>query len=208
MRICFDVDDTLYKQSDKMREGIMEMIFLKAAKAVNISYDEAVARINKVLEETGSHSGAVRSLGIDRPKILIWEALQETDVVPYISKDERLFNTLQRLKEKGHVLDILTGREPNSARKIFKCLGIPLEMFDFVMYSAVKKDSTPFHEWLKDTGAKPEECVYVGDNAAADIHPIKNDENLCKIKTVLVNKENDPLADYHITEVYEIEGLF
>ncbi|MBW3003434.1 HAD hydrolase-like protein [Candidatus Woesearchaeota archaeon] len=208
MRICFDVDDTLYKQSDDMREGIMKMICIKAAEASNLSPEEAVERINKVLEETGSHSGAVRSLGIEKPKILIWEALQETDVAPYLSKDERLLNVLYRLKEKGHTLDLLTGREPNSAKKILECLGIPIELFDFVMYSAVKKDSSPFHEWLRATGAKPEQCVYVGDNAAADVHPIKNDEKLSKIKTVLVNREKDPLADFHITEIYEIENLF
>lgn len=207
-RIGFDIDNTLYKQSPEMRESVRMTISKKIAENISVSIGEAKLKLEEGLEKYDSTSKTMRELGIEDPKSLIWEALQETDVSPFVRKDEKLLSLLLELKKKGIVLDLITAREEVSSKKILECLGVPLNIFDYKVYAANKKEVTPFIKWHRYTKTEPSEIAYVGDDGKADVQPIKMNEILKNIIVVHISKEKDPLADFQISEIYEVGNLF
>ncbi|MEA3430135.1 MAG: HAD hydrolase-like protein [Nanoarchaeota archaeon] len=207
-RIGFDLDNTLYKQSIEMQEAIRATICKKVSKRINKPYNLVKEEFERIKIETSSTSKTLKSMGIDDPKAVLWEALQETDVSPFILKDEKLLNILNNLKKKSIILDLITARDKISSLNVLKSLGIPVEMFEIQIFAALKKEVTPYYNWVNISGLKTEELAYIGDSPVGDIYPIKKTEDLKNITAILVSNEKDEFADININKIYEIEKLF
>ena len=117
--------------------------------------------------------------------------------------------TIQNLVSKGHTLGLISNGKSPFQENNFKALGFN-EYFSSVIVSAAvklrKPDSKIFEYASAQLNCTPEQCIFVGDSAEADMFGAKN----AGMKTIYFAEqpvENIPIhADLHIQRYLELEA--
>lgn len=201
--IGWDVDQTLYKDTKKSKSYFNNEIYKKVAKRYNVSLKKAKEIYTKKYKEIGSNTKAFIELDIGGKEGIL-EMLANTDYKKFLTKDKKLIQMFERLKSYRHI--ITTNNTHKGVTNILNTLGVPKETFEAIITAEDTINSKPhpesFEKILELTGAKPEECVYIGDRDEMDIIPAKQ----LGMKTILVWGKSK-IADISLPSVYEVVKL-
>ncbi len=177
--IIFDIDGTLYTNSDYVKEQV-DVQLRHWAKINGMSADEARKKMANFRENWAlSHGGEKISLGnafiafgVDLETSIKW---RNELLVPenYLKVDKKLFDALSALKKTKCVSYVCVTNNPvQAAKRTLKALGVEKLLPQVVGLDSCKK-SKPAKEMLelalKITGAKAENCLSVGDRYDIDL---------------------------------------
>lgn len=213
--ILFDIDDTLFPSTEfsalARKNALTAMIRLGIGK----DHETLSSTLDSIIEEKGSNypkhfDELCARLGVERPARYVAAAVAayhdtKTSIQPF----PKVPLTLLKLKEQGCTLFVATnGTSIKQWDKLIR-LGIVL-YFDRVFVSediGRTKDKEFFREVLKRLGARPSECVMVGDREDIDIEPAKS----VGLITVRVLKGRDAdvpsKADFVAKGIDELPGI-
>ena len=211
--IFFDVTDTLYSAPQIDAEHEKQLHSLIAGKH-NISTDEAKARLKEAtqkLKATERHVTKVRSMAeFGFTKDHVYNAFSKVNHASYLLEDPKLKEVLTVLNKK-YKLGIISNYTYPLMVRIFKGLGLPENLFPFIVTADTVKEVKPAHEpFLKAielAHVKPSECLFVGDSPKKDMLPAKE----VGMKTLLVSEnpaaEDLKNADAYVMNVKEILSI-
>ncbi|ADG13470.1 HAD superfamily (subfamily IA) hydrolase, TIGR02253 [Methanocaldococcus infernus ME] len=212
--ILFDLDDTLYNSSEFVSIARREAVKSMIDAGLNVSLDEAMEILNKIIKDKGSNYGKhfddlVKSvLGRYDPMIIATGIITYHNVkVALLRPYPNTIKTLIELKKMSLKLGVLTdGLTIKQWEKLIR-LGIHT-FFDEVITSeefGLGKPHLEFFKYgLKRFGLKGEEVIYVGDRIDRDIEPAK------KVGMITVRilrgkyKDMEGKADYTIKDLWEL----
>lgn len=175
--IIFDIDATLYTNPEYAQSQI-DVLIKRYGKETGISEQEAqknVRSFQKKYEEENqgkkiSLGNTLKALGISIETTAIW---RNELIVPenYLKKDEKLAEILLELKKK-YSLICVTNNSVLPARRTLKALGIEgiiPEIIGLDVSHVSKPAKEPFLMAARQTGAKNDECLSVGDRFDIDL---------------------------------------
>ncbi len=179
--LIFDIDDTLFPSSEfaalARRNAARAMIRL----GLGAGEEELLRELNRIIEERGSNYPnhfdlLLKRMRISNPARFIAAAVGAYhDTKASIQPFPDVPSTLLELKDMGYRLFVASnGRAVKQWDKLVR-LGIAL-YFDDVFVSeelGSEKGQQFYRKVLKRIGAKPDECVMVGDREDLDIAPAK-----------------------------------
>ena len=175
--IIFDIDSTLYTNETYVSHQ-SEVQLRRFAKVRGISEEKARTMFDDYRSEWSkthggqkiSESNTFAALGIPIETTVAWrnELIEPAD---FLSRDEKLFEVLQTLKESYALLcvtnnPVSVGRKTLSALGVENCIETVIGLDTFGKSKPAKE---PFEEAARRTGAKIEECLSVGDRYDIDI---------------------------------------
>jgi len=180
--VCFDVDNTLFKEKPGLEAQIFNAMYAVAAKKLDIPRALLKDEYNKLYEEFESHSRVFKELGL--PPELAKEIYDGVDIAHYLDKDPELVNLFAHVREKRIPYSIYTNSKVTSTlRKLGKLgLGEYVKLteqeggFAFVLTGeAFPKaiGSTGFDKVIENAGVSPEQILFVGDRKKVDILPAR-----------------------------------
>ncbi|WP_457612083.1 TIGR02253 family HAD-type hydrolase [Methanocaldococcus sp.] len=181
--ILFDLDDTLYNSSEFVSIARREAVKSMIDAGLNVSFDEAMSILNKIIKDKGSNYGKhfddlVKTiLGRYDPMIIATGIITYHNVkVALLRPYPNTIKTLIKLKNMGLKLGVLTdGLTLKQWEKLIR-LGIH-PFFDDVITSEEFGLGKPHEEFfrygLKRMNLKADEVIYVGDRIDRDIEPAK-----------------------------------
>jgi len=198
----WDVDLTFYTVSPQMKEEFINKIYEYVSQKLKVPIDEAKQRYDKEFKRIKSKTATMESLGLG--KYAIQEVIDSIDKRKYLEKDSRLIQLFKDLKQYKHT--IITNSTRASIKETLKILGLNENLFEAIItkedVSAYKPDPEPFLRAMAILGAKPKECVSVGDVEKSDIIPPRK----LGMKTIFVwGKSNH--ADTSAPTIYKIKKL-
>lgn len=160
--VCFDLDDTLYKEIDYLKSAYVEI-------AKTVGHPEAVPQmVDWYHDGKNVFAELINTYGLD---ITIGECLQMyRNHYPNISLDAGVKEFLEELKENGAKLGLITDGRSISQRNKIKALGLE-GFFDIEIISEEFGSEKPdFRNYQAVMDAFPERkyFIYVGDNPAKD----------------------------------------
>lgn len=160
--VCFDLDDTLYKEIDFVKSAYEEI-------AAKVGHLEAVPQMmNWYHERKNVFSELIKAYGLD---ITIDECLQiYRHHFPNISLDAGVKEFLDELKENGAILGLITDGRSFSQRNKIKALGLD-GLFDVEIISeefGSEKPDLRNYQAVMDAFPKRKRFIYVGDNPSKD----------------------------------------
>ncbi|XRP96782.1 TIGR02253 family HAD-type hydrolase [Methanocaldococcus sp. 16A] len=217
--ILFDLDDTLYNSSEFVEIARREAVKSMIDAGLNISFEEAMNILNKIIRDKGSNYGKhfddlVKAvLGRYDPKIITTGIITYHNVkVALLRPYPHTIKTLIELKAMGLKLGVITdGLTIKQWEKLIR-LGIH-PFFDDVITSEEFGLGKPHLEFFKyglsRMGLKPEETIYVGDRVDKDIKPAKE----LGMITVRILKgkykdiEDNGYSDYTINSLQELVDI-
>ncbi len=177
--ILFDLDDTLYDEVDFCRSGFRAVAeFLSAVPNLTAAHraDDIFAALCSQFdsgERNRTFDAALTSLGIvfepDTIRHLVRLYREHTPSITLPPESRQMLSNLQAKYALGLLTD---GFMPTQRLKV-EALGIA-PFFRHILYTeelgrkAWKPATTGFKHLLKALGAKPQECVYIADNAEKD----------------------------------------
>jgi HAD superfamily hydrolase (TIGR01549 family) len=198
----WDVDLTFYRVTQEMADGLKDRIYEYISQGKEITLGEAKKDYEREFERTKSKTAAMVALGFS--KYAIQEVIDSIDKQKYIKKDPRLiqlFNTLDNYKHA-----IVSNSTRVSVNETLKRLGLEKDLFKTIItkdeVSEYKPSPAPFLRVMEKLGARPEECVSIGDVENSDIIPAKK----LGMKTIFVWGSLEE-ADASVPTVYDIEKL-
>jgi len=212
--IGFDLDNTLYVQTDEMQNRVRDKIYERLTTEFDIPFDAAreLFEENYDGEFAWSHSGSrtidymaemFERVSIDGKEI-VQRSIDQADVVDLISANPDLVEMLNRLSRK-YYLDLITGTSYDLAFAKLERIGIDKDIFGNTFANkeyGSKTDGEVYLHWLGVRGSLPNQTLYVGDNKKQDIYA----PNLLGIRTCMVGGEYDK-AGYQIGNILELEAL-
>ena len=161
--VCFDLDDTLYKEIDYLESAYKEIsIFVghpQLSKQMVLWYKEG----KNVFLELNKY------LGIDKP---IVEYLQiYRNHIPTIKLSEGVEDTLNELKHRGYVVGLITDGRSISQRNKIKSLRLERWFRDDNIiiseeFGSEKTDERNFRYFMEKYTDR--EYIYIGDNPKKD----------------------------------------
>jgi putative hydrolase of the HAD superfamily len=179
--ILFDIDDTLFPTTEfaelARRNAIRAMIEMGMQK----SEKELNAMLMAIIAEKGSnytnHFDALCArLRVRRPARFVAAAVgayhnTKTSIQPFPAVP----STLLSLREQGHRIYVATNGEATKQWDKLIRLQIALFFEDVFVSEELGEEKSPsfFRKVVKRLGAKPGDCVMVGDREDADILPAK-----------------------------------
>ncbi len=211
--VGFDLDHTLYPQTEESQKKIREKIYEKLATAMNIPF----ATAGELFEQeyaSNNHWGKsgsrtiielCASAGLDLDgKLIVQQAIEDADILEFIEPNPKLNEMLIKLKNR-YWLDLITGTSQKLAYSKLERLEINQKVFGFMLMGGEYGSKTTgevYQRWIELRSVPVPSMLYVGDNTKQDIDSPK----ALGIKTCIVGKEYDK-ADYHISNILELEGL-
>jgi len=179
--VFIDIDDTLFPTSEfadlARRQAVRAMIEV----GLDENQDKLYRKLVGIIKKRGSNydhhfNDLCKELGITRPAKYIAAAVgayhsAKNSIQPY----PEVPRTLMKLKEEGYHLYIATNGTAVKQWDKLILLGVYM-FFDEVFVSetmGMEKNQVFFKRAMKRIGAKPEECVMVGDKPSIDIIPAK-----------------------------------
>ena len=186
--IFFDVDDTLYSTSDFAHLARQRGIEAMRQAGLKVPREDLVRELNEVIAEFPSNYEhhydkllvrlPASTLEGVNPAVVVAAgvvAYHETKVRELKPYDDVLF-ALRRLSKTGVILGVITGGLAiKQAEKLIR-LGV-LKFLDpraIIISDQVgfgKANPKLYLRACQETGVKPQEAMYVGDNPANDIDP-------------------------------------
>ena len=198
----WDVDLTFYTVSPQMKEEFTNKIYEYVSQKLKVTMDEAKQRYDKDFKRIKSKTATMEALGLG--KYAIQKVIDSIEKSKYLKRDSRLIQLFENLNHYKHT--IITNSIRSSIKETLKTLGLDENLFEAIItkedVSAYKPNSEPFLKVLKILGAKPEECVSIGDVENSDIIPAKK----LGMKTIFVWGKSSR-ADASVPTIYEIEKL-
>lgn len=217
--ILLDIDDTLFPSTEFSSLARKKAINAMISMGLEGDLESLNAKLAAIIEKKGSNypkhfDELCRQLKIKNPGRYIAAAVAayhntKTSIQPFPTVPL----TLLKLKQRGHRLYVATNG--SSIKQWDKLIRLRIALyFDGVFVSeeiGQKKSESFYRQVLKKLGAKPGECVMVGDREDADIAPAKK----VGIRTVRILRgkyaEVPSSADFTINDMGELlrilEGL-
>ncbi len=202
----FDLDGTLYPANAIPREIVYERMIKAVMKARSWDREKARREFEKVREQLGSHTKALRVFGIDGERFFtdVWDALP---LSRYIQQNRALAETLRRLAGKYRLFVLSNSNRVDQIARKLQLIGINKSIFDALLSTidigAVKPDPEPFEAALRTMKCRPDEVLYVGDRVETDIEGARR----VGMRTCLVGGESY-LADVCVKDVVELGKIF
>lgn len=205
--VGFDLDRTLYQDTPEINRRIVDEIVLTVIKLrPELGPFEYLREVYlKRCTEVGSSPKVLAEYGIENPKVVVNECLNNINIADLIDKDDILSGILTLLCKKYYLFLITSSPRAASLIKLRK-LGIDLSLFSFVLFgdggqNITKNDSSAFQYLLSRTRFPPEEHVYIGDNLNTDVLIPKS----LGIRTICVGTYHE--ADFRISCIHDIRKL-
>ena len=206
--VGFDLDRTLYADTQEMSERVAQEVFKAILKfKPELETIEKVGSIYKKRgEELHSWSKVLAEIGIKNDRKILNGCLDSANIADLIKKDEKLVQIMEELHKK-FFLFLITRSERSQAIKKLTRIGIRPELFHFSffgddLHALSESFAKNFKYFLSQSPFQPPEHVYIGDDPRMDAIPPKN----LGMKTILVG-EYSPEADFSVANIYEIEAL-
>lgn len=185
--ICFDVDGTLYDIRSMRKAMFRELLVSLLLKRISIQEIRILYNYRKTLENlrqrfkltdqslSGFHAREV-SEKVSCPSEMVDKTVNRWMIDVPCSKIHDFIwpntkDTLIKLKEKGYCLAVLSDYP---AKEKVEAMGLN-NIFEVILScqdqgsSGYKPDTNGFENIVKYFGAKPCECVYIGDSYEKDI---------------------------------------
>ena len=206
--IGFDLDQTLYPNSPQIDEAIQEYIYKKIAEHKDVSIEEAETLFKDLYKNGNGLSGrkTLIELNIPHPSEVIQEALENADIASVLKQDTSVHALLEKLKQKYHNIDIITGSNRAQATKKLEALSISKNLFNYIIVDedGSKSDGEAYRLWMSYYPERtPNEFLYIGDREGPD-HEAPSSLG---IKTILVNvpKKNPNIDIPQLKSLQELE---
>lgn len=180
--VLFDIDDTLFPSSEFAELARKNAIRSMISMGVDNNEDRLYRMLIRIIEKKGSNyqnhfDDLCRVLRIKKPAKYVAAAIvayhnTKTSIMPF----PQVPRVLIKLKETGYRLYVATNG--SAIKQWDKLIRLRLALyFDDVFVSeeiGEEKGKGFFRTVLHNLGAKPEECMMVGDREDADIVPAKS----------------------------------
>ena len=177
--VGFDLDQTLYPDSEKIKDRVRNQIASKMLeeRPELIDIRGARAYFEERYAIIGSGSRILEEIGYENPKQVMEQCLSDADVLDLIELNPTLTGILNELKAKYTTYLLTSGHEKLSNEKLAR-IGISPEQFYNRFYGDTpeigsKLDGTAFQYAVNVLGIPAEKHVYVGDRLKSDILPAK-----------------------------------
>jgi len=178
--IIFDLDGTLYNSPEVFRK-FAEAAYYTYAKVTKTPIEDA----KKILEDRRAELARQKGFAVPYTLALIsygipietWheENVAFFDPADFLIPNPGLRDFLLALKEK-YRLAVLTNNNKIQTRRIIKSLGLDgvfHDVFTFNTFNLLKPDPGILKGVLERLGARPEECLMVGDRYEVDLIPAR-----------------------------------
>lgn len=211
--ILFDIDDTLFPSTEFSTLARTNAINAMISMGLKSDYNSLNLRLQKIIEKKGSNyeghfDELCKQLKVKEPGKYVAAAIAAYhDTKTAIQPFPTVPLTLLRLKENGYKLYVATSGI--STKQWDKLIRLRLALyFDNVFVTEKEKDSQFYKKILVTLGAKPEECIIIGDREDNDIKPAKS----IGIKTIRVltgkHAKIPSKADFIINSISELPSIF
>ena len=156
--VVFDVDGTLADTDHISLQALQDLLF-------ELEGEE------EDLEDLAFSCGIPGSVALERLGIMSDDALRRWDELARERSGEvKLFDgiveMLESLRATGHRMGVVSSRRRDEYESVISPLGIDGYFSNMVLADDTEKhkpDPDPLLAYLEQTGAKPEETIYVGD---------------------------------------------
>ena len=175
--ICFDLDDTLYKEIDYLKSAYREIACFAArhlngcADSVNTMASRAYEWMMNAYRNGGNSFEALNHfLGLDIPVVDYLSIYRKHK--PNISLSEEVVHVLSVLKEQGIILGLITDGRSIQQRHKIEALGLSSYFDDDNLVISEEfgseKPSLPNYSYFIDKYPSCHDFTYVGDNLKKD----------------------------------------
>ena len=209
--IIFDLDNTLYDPKQYFF-GAFKEIAMYLSKKYNISKEEIYVKLKNIWKEKTSmypylFNDLLNLLDLKKELNNILKIFNNYEGVLQPYPD--VINVLNRLKEKGYLLGIITDGTIERQKRKISLLGLD-NFFDTIIFTKQlnnpKPSKIPFEYAIEKLNVNSECTYYVGDNPLIDFKGAKK----TGMKTIRVSKgefRNIPKNKYIDHEIKELEEL-
>jgi FMN phosphatase YigB (HAD superfamily) len=211
--IGFDLDNTLYSQSEEMQTRIRNKIYFILSSELKIDPSEAKSLFEQNYNGNfqWSHSGS-RTINYIGEKFgivlngsnIVQKAIETADILDLIKPNPNLNLLLLKLSKK-YKLDLITGSEKNYALKKLDKIAINPNLFEIKITGSdkvSKSDGSAYNLWISLRKINPKKIIYIGDNPKQDLLiPVG-----FGIKTCFIGEDSN--ADFCIKDIMELENIF
>lgn len=213
--IFFDIDDTLFPTSEFVELARKKALEAMIEQGVEEKYERLHARLMKIIGTKGSNyhnlfDELCREMKVKRPSRFVAAAVAayhnaKSSISPY----PEVPRVLLMLRENGYRLYVASNGD--AVKQWDKLIRMGIEMyFDDVFVSGEmgeRKSAHFFARAVREAGAKPEECMMIGNREDADIVPAKK----AGLKSVRVRRgsysKGKTIADFDVKSLREIESI-
>ena len=202
--IGWDLDGTLYPNSDAMNKAITDLQLELISKENKIGVDEARRKYKDVYQKLGSNTKTMTELGVDGPKFFVdmWSSLPLSN---FIKKDDGVSKMFGSLAKYRHFLLSNSNTMEHISKKL-ALIGLDESVFEFMVSTvelgSVKPDPEPFNHCLEKLGLEAHQVLYVGDRETTDVNGAKG----VGMMACMVWGESQ-VADVSLETVYDVVEL-
>ncbi len=202
--IWFDMEGTLTVHTPEWEAAHNELLLETYAVVAGKQPSDALwQEYVDIYQRHGTHSTAFRSLGL--PSDYWQQHFAQLDETKYYKPDERVFGTLDKLKELIPI-SVFTNAKAQRLLKTFEVINVRPEWFTHILTGDDVAERKPeldgFHKIIELSGLQSDQILYVGDRVQADIIPAKT----VGMQTALV-WSNDKEADYSFKDFRDLLSL-
>ena len=160
--VCFDLDDTLYKEIDYLKSAYLEI-------AETVGHPEAAEQMVEWYKEgKNAFEELIKAFGLD---LTIADFLKiYRNHYPEISLEEGVMEYLEELKDSGAKLGVITDGRSVTQRNKIRALGIERMLDAVIISEEIGSEKPDVHNYQAVMNMFPERkvFVYVGDNTKKD----------------------------------------
>ena len=179
--VLFDIDDTLFPSTEFASLARRNALNAMVGMGMDVSYDELSHRLHAIIHKKGSNypkhfDTLCRDLGVKSPARYVAAAIAAYhDTKTAIQPFPTVPLTLLKLRESRYRLYVATNGNPTKQWDKLIRLKIGFYFDDVFVSEEVGEDKGEafYRKVLKAIGAKPSECLMVGDREDVDIWPAK-----------------------------------
>ncbi len=168
--ICFDLDDTLYKEMDFLKSAYRE-IALHAAQGDRRLADQAYVEMLQAYTDGGNAFRRLNQLIGRKTPVEEYLAMYRAHR-PDIHLEEEVVATLDAQKKAGHTIALITDGRSVQQRNKIAALGLDhwIAGEDIIISEETgsEKPAETNYRWVMERHPEAERFVYVGDNPAKD----------------------------------------
>ncbi len=206
--VILDLDGTLYSSQSYVEE-LGGAVVRVVAEMLGVGPEEAYRRLRDAKERAITTSASLGLLGISRQRF--YDRLAElVEPSRHIRPSGELEGRVRRLKARGLLVALHTNAGRRLASKVLDALALPPSLFDYIVTcedADPKPSPAGYERIVAAAGCIPEQCIYVGDRAVAELRTAK----IMGMFTVKVGGKPSLWADTHAKSIIEalelVEGL-
>ncbi len=218
--IIFDLDDTLYPQAEYTRQCLHNSCEI-IQKYFDVSKDILKKELDIILDNKGIeyrhiYDDLFEKLKIDGKARLSEIIKKFKETKPNIQPYKNTVKVLEYLVKQKYILSIITDGPVEIQKYKIQNLGIE-PYFSQVIYTDEfgvehrKPSEKAFNYFLGNTGANPQECIYIGNDPGRDFIPAKK-TGMYSVRIVQGEYKNLKLskdfeAEYNIFDIIDLINL-